>query len=109
MPRPRADRLPDSGATMPMISVPLLVSQLLLPPPPAFSCRFVPHAVSPRAPARSAAATIVRLRVMCQTSFRGVSTASVVPHHRSMRLSLVESVADVRRLLHAVHHRPDLF
>ena len=45
-----------------------------LPPaaPPVPSCRFVPHAVSPRAPARIAAVTIVRLRVMCQTSFHGV-------------------------------------
>ena len=66
-PGPRADRPPDSGATMPMTSVPLLVSQELPPPaPPVLSCRLVPHAVSPRAPARIAAVTIVRLRVMCQ-------------------------------------------
>jgi hypothetical protein len=73
MPRPRAERPPDSGATIPMTSVPLLVSQELPPAaPPVPSCRFVPHAVSPRAPARIAAVTIVRLRVMCQTSFHGV-------------------------------------
>ena len=60
IPRPRADRLPESGATMPMTSVPLLVSQVLPPPLPPDSLRLVPHAVSPRAPARIAAVTIVR-------------------------------------------------
>src|SRR6478609_4487712 len=64
MPRPRADKLPESGATMPMTSVPLLVSQVLPPPVPPASFRLVPQAVSPRAPARIAAVTIVRLRVM---------------------------------------------
>src|SRR3954447_25376795 len=49
---------------MPMTSVPLLVSQVLPPPVPVASSRFVPQAVSPRAPARIAAVTIVRLRVM---------------------------------------------
>src|SRR5688500_9493446 len=65
MPAPIADRPPERGAIMPTISVPLLVSQADPPPAaPGSSSRLVPHAVSPRAPTRIAAVTIVRLRVL---------------------------------------------
>ena len=67
MPRPSAESAWERGATMPTMRVPLLVSQApaaVPPPSPAPSSRFVPQAVSPRVPARIAAVTIVRLRVM---------------------------------------------
>src|SRR6476619_2118639 len=85
MPRPSAERLPDRGATMPMTRVPLLLSQVLPPPVPPASFLLVPQAVSPRAPARIAAVTLVRLRVMLLKSFP--AAPGVPDHARASRLS----------------------